>query len=213
MSIEPNDCDALWWLLITYIVSGKTYAAADVADRLMEIDPRSSWFLNGRGWMHFLEGRFDLSVELHRQNLELIDNAVTRFLLAYALAGARQFDDALANLELIQPAAGPDYFVRLAHFLKFVLQGKKEQVPELLSPEFLATTRRDTHNSWKVADYYAILDDRDQALAWLENAVNRGFINYPYLNEYNPFLTKLRGDPRFQKLLARVKSEWERFEL
>ena len=67
--------------------------------------------------------------------------------------------------------------------------------------------------SFYLADFYAMLDEREQALDWLENAVNRGFINYPYLSEYDPFLAKLRGDPRFQKLMVRVKGEWERFEV
>jgi len=49
-------------------------------------------------------------------------------------------------------------------------------------------------------------------LDWLDNAVNRGFINYPYLNEYDPYLASIRGEARFKKLMERVKSEWERFE-
>ncbi len=212
MSIDPNNSDALYWLLLTYIIVGKTSAALPLADRLMEIDPRSPWSLNGRGWMHFFDGRFDLSVELHRQNFALIDNPTTRFCLAYALAGARQFEDALALLEPIGPAAGPDYAVQLNRFLKLALQGKKEKVPEVTSSEFFAAMRRDPGYSLLAADFYAILDEREQALDWLENAVDRGCINYPYLSQYDPFLAKLRGDPRFQKLMVRVKGEWERFE-
>ena len=213
LSIDPNNSDALYWLLSNYIIVGKTSAALPLADRLMEIDPRSPWSLNGRGWMHFLDGRFDLSVKLHRQNFALIDNPTTRFCLAYALAGTRQFEDALALLEPIGPAAGPDYAVQVDRFLRLALQGKKEKVPELMSPEFVATTRRDVLYSLWVAEFYAMLDERGQALEWLENAVNRGFINYPYLSEYDPFLAKLRSDPRFQKLMVRVKGEWERFEV
>jgi tetratricopeptide (TPR) repeat protein len=211
--IDPNDTKALYWLLAIYGWLGKPSAALPLADRLVQIDPRSPWSLNGRGWMYFHFGQFDLSVELHRQNLALINNPVSRFCLAYALAAARRFDDALAILEPIGPASSPDYFVQLDRLLKLALQGEKTKALKLVSPEFLATTRRDIAYSFWVADLCAMLDDRDQALALLENAVNRGFINYPYLKEYDPFITKLRGDPRFRKLLARVKSEWERFEL
>jgi hypothetical protein len=35
---------------------------------------------------------------------------------------------------------------------------------------------------------------------------------YPFLNNYDLFLVKLRGEPRFQKLMKRVKYEWEHFE-
>jgi hypothetical protein len=43
--------------------------------------------------------------------------------------------------------------------------------------------------------------------------VNRGFINYPFLKEYDPLLENLRGDERFNKLMSRVKKELENFEL
>jgi len=38
-------------------------------------------------------------------------------------------------------------------------------------------------------------------------------INYPYMNEHDPFLGKIRGEERFKKLMERVKSEWEHFEV
>ena len=42
--------------------------------------------------------------------------------------------------------------------------------------------------------------------------MNRGFINYPYMTELDPLIAKFRSDTRFQKLMVRVKDEWERFE-
>jgi non-specific serine/threonine protein kinase len=50
-------------------------------------------------------------------------------------------------------------------------------------------------------------------MGWLENAVNRGFINYPLLAEKDLFLANMRGEPRFKKLMKRVKYEWEHFEV
>jgi hypothetical protein len=47
----------------------------------------------------------------------------------------------------------------------------------------------------------------------LEYATSRGFINYPFLNEYDPLLENIRGEPRFKKLMERVKHEWENFEV
>ena len=52
-----------------------------------------------------------------------------------------------------------------------------------------------------------------EALDWLENAVNRGFLNYPFLSEYDPFLENIRGERRFKDLMERVKHEWENIDV
>jgi len=49
-------------------------------------------------------------------------------------------------------------------------------------------------------------------LDWLENAVRLGFINYPFLNQYDSFLENVRGEERFKMPMERVKYDWEHFE-
>jgi len=61
-------------------------------------------------------------------------------------------------------------------------------------------------------DLTAALGRREQALDWLENAVNRGFINYTFLI-CDPFLNNIRGEERFKKLTGHAKYEWEHFEV
>ncbi len=60
---------------------------------------------------------------------------------------------------------------------------------------------------------YALIDHPKEAMHWLENAVDRGFINFPFLNEYDPLLNNIRNEPEFKKLMERVKNEWECFEV
>jgi non-specific serine/threonine protein kinase len=59
---------------------------------------------------------------------------------------------------------------------------------------------------------FAVLDEKKEALDWLENAVNRGFVNYSFIIEYDIFLKNIRGEERFKKLMERIKYEWEHFE-
>jgi non-specific serine/threonine protein kinase len=81
-----------------------------------------------------------------------------------------------------------------------------------MTPDFRKTCQRDGEWSYYVADAFALLDEKKEALDWLENAVNRGFINYPFINNYDFFLDNIRGEERFNKLMERVKYEWEHFE-
>jgi hypothetical protein len=81
-----------------------------------------------------------------------------------------------------------------------------------MTSDFRTTCQRDGEWSWVVAEAFALLDERKESVDWLENAVNQGIINYPFLNTYDPFLKNIRGDERFKKLMERVKYEWEHFE-
>jgi len=63
-----------------------------------------------------------------------------------------------------------------------------------------------------LAGFFALLDEKKEALDWLENAVDRGIKNYPFINRLDPFLANIRGEERFKKLMERVKYEWEHFE-
>jgi hypothetical protein len=46
----------------------------------------------------------------------------------------------------------------------------------------------------------------------LEIAIGRGFINYPFPVQYDPFFQSLRAHPRFVLLAEIARDRWERFE-
>ena len=71
----------------------------------------------------------------------------------------------------------------------------------------------DFHLPWPIAEGHALLGDRDEALRWLERALERGIFNYPLLSEIDPLLANIRNEPRFKKLMERVKYQWEHFEV
>jgi len=51
--------------------------------------------------------------------------------------------------------------------------------------------------------------DREEALRLLEVAVRRGWREY-YFTLLDPILSSLRGDPRFDRLMAQVKADVDR---
>ncbi|MFH1763371.1 MAG: hypothetical protein ABIF09_04175, partial [Gemmatimonadota bacterium] len=61
--------------------------------------------------------------------------------------------------------------------------------------------------------YFALINRNEDALEWLQHALDRDFINYPYLAETGPFLENLRGEARFREMLEVVKAKWESFEV
>ena len=96
---------------------------------------------------------------------------------------------------------------------KHALKGEKEEAFSVLSAEQEDMLKSDEAFSYQLAEGYSLINEKIKAIDWLENAVDRGFINYPFLNEYDPLLENLRGEERFKKLMERVKHEWENFEV
>jgi eukaryotic-like serine/threonine-protein kinase len=110
------------------------------------------------------------------------------------------------------PAGAPNpLFYESMEFAGYLYasQGKRENIDVRffkLSPEKIY----DGNDAYRRAGVYALLGDRDPAIAWLRRAVELGYNNYPwYARDKN--LDKLRANPEFQRILAEVKSNWNRY--
>ena len=104
-------------------------------------------------------------------------------------------------------------FAKLSLILKYSLQGDKEGVIGEMTQDFIKTVQRDWSYAHHLAGFLSLANLKNEALDWLENSVKMGMINYPLLNNLDPFLKNIRGEERFKKLMERVKYEWENFEV
>jgi tetratricopeptide (TPR) repeat protein len=210
---DPNNPDALFWLTATYGHVGKTAAAAPLVERILEIDPFNPINHSLPGWLYFFNGQFELALKPFFTMYQMLpENPANRGLYATVLLYNGRYDEAYALIDQIYEAAPQHLFAQLGMFLKLALQGKKEEALQSLTYQLEYVARRDKTYSWYMAVGYSILGEKNMALDWLGNAVDLGFINYPFLSEIDPFLEKIREEEEFQKLMVLVKSRWEAFE-
>ena len=101
----------------------------------------------------------------------------------------------------------------MASFYTYALKKDVQNAKKSINKESEIYSLTDEYYSLHMAEGFSLIDDKIQALKWLENAVNRGMICYPFLSEYNPFLENIRGETRFKKLMERVKKDWVDFEV
>ena len=47
---------------------------------------------------------------------------------------------------------------------------------------------------WLLASAHAAVGVKDEALSWLDRAIERGMINYPFLSEHDWYLDNVRGE-------------------
>jgi len=66
------------------------------------------------------------------------------------------------------------------------------------------------HTSYNIASAYALMNEPEQAMKWLQVTADEGFPNYP-LFEGDAQLDNLRKDRRFIAFMAQQKQQWEHF--
>jgi tetratricopeptide (TPR) repeat protein len=66
------------------------------------------------------------------------------------------------------------------------------------------------HTSYNMASAYALMNQPEPAMKWLQVTAEEGFPNYP-LFEGDANLDNLRKDPRFIAFMANQKQQWEHY--
>ena len=211
---KPEDPEILVWLSLGYSAIGKIVEGRSLVDKLIKIDPINPLNDSAAGWNYFFGGRFDLALDplISAYNLTP-GSAMNQFFKALILFYNDRADETFKFVCEFVEEPGRDMWAQLTIFLKYIIIKEKNKLNSLLTPDFIKTITIDPQNSYHIATFYSYAEDKEKSFEYLENAVNRGFINYPLISEIDPFLENIRGEKRFKKLMERVKYEWENFEV
>jgi TolB-like protein len=213
LEIEPGNADTMLLLCNCYLISGQVPAARPLVDRLLAIDPLTPLTRCLPGYLEALEGNLLAAIEPYRRMFEMDPgNPMARLFYVWVLVLNRRMQEIGAIVEAFPADARDSVPARLAFFLTHALAGNRRQASAALTPEIEAIATATDVFPRLLAQGYALAGASDQALRWLEIAVDRGFINHPFLARHDPFLESLRSLPRFQKLMDTVRERWERFE-
>jgi len=122
-------------------------------------------------------------------------------------------DEAYVEFNSISEGMKGSFMFRGILLRIYACQQKHKEVFELVDENFLLWAKKDFQYSLWVAEAFAMINKKSDALNWLENSVDHGFVNYPFINDYDPLLKNISSEERFKKLMERVKYEWENFEV
>jgi non-specific serine/threonine protein kinase len=212
--IDPYDPDTLLLLGAHSLSTGQPNFSRELFDTLATIDPLSPF-------SHFLISYSDFYRGKPQDNLKLLKKAVKEGSdIPILLWGAVRIFAAAGEMDETSYAAGQlknrhptTLFAQSANALIFALKGKKEKALNQITHEVYDHALHDCEWATVLIECFAIIGENEKALDLLEHSVNGGLINYPFLKEYDPFLENIRNEPRFKKLMERVKHEWENFEV
>jgi tetratricopeptide (TPR) repeat protein len=217
VTLDPHDPDAVLYLVHAGIAVGAMAACRPFVEQVLQTDPLNSLSHVAAAVLEFYDGRFEASVEAGRAAYERDPEGVfSSGWFTLPLLYTRRFDEAQHVMDRWQQDMPGHLWLASCWPTAYALQGKATEsraaLRELASEANLPFIWNDIVSIYAAADINALNGDSDEALRWLERALEIGGFNYPFLSQHDFCLAPLRGDPRFRDLLARVKRKWEAFE-
>ncbi len=211
----PQDVQALQ--LSAHILGwlgGKPDAAAPLVARLLDIDPLDPMSRLMSVTVPLFAGRFSEALEPGRRMLELDPvTPVWRSNYVMALSYARQLDEAEALTEGVVAQPDSDIGTWWMGLCRAAWRDDREEVLRLTDGPYQQAAAWDAEIPWALASAHAAVGATDEALLWLDRAIDQGMINYPFLSEHDHYLDSIRGDERFGRSMERARREWERFDV
>jgi non-specific serine/threonine protein kinase len=214
VEIDANDPDTLGWIGNLFsLYMGRPDLGKPHIKRLIEIDPLVAWNYYVASTYYLAKGRMDRALSMIRRAVQMDpEDRNSRFWEALYVAWSDRAEESVDRLNRIIDQNSSDRVGLLAVFLKNALQKQKDQAGRAVGKPNRDIFWNDPEAPWLIAGGFSLLNEKAEALSWLERAVSRGWANYPLFSRIDPFLASLREDERFQKLMERVKHHWENFE-
>jgi TolB-like protein/Flp pilus assembly protein TadD len=210
LELAPNS-DLAWDLLAyAYHYSGLVDQAESAYRRARTLNPTSRRLY----WMH---ARMLLYCDRTEEAIEVMrfarnmDHAKAAAYLGKFLYYAGRMDEAervLVRALELNSALHDDSVPLLSAYL-WAARGERDRI----DPSVFAVRPEqsfDGDQAYWTSNVYALLGEKEAALAWLRRAVELGNHNYPFFRRNRNF-DRLRGDPDYEAILAGVQREWERY--
>jgi serine/threonine protein kinase/Flp pilus assembly protein TadD len=205
LRLNANDTVALHSMTTYFISTGDMQKAQCIGDRLVRLDPGSNeaktrgyWAINAVD----PEGAIrNAAYALASRDTELTghDMRGVAFVMLGNLAEAE-------NEAREAEALVPSHYIGKS--IRAMIAAANGDLPrtEALIRSFEEDANRNHWAALRIAMCYAKLGKREKALVWMKKAVDLGNHSW-YALVKNPWLHDLQGDPEFQQILSRVKSD------
>jgi tetratricopeptide (TPR) repeat protein len=207
IQLNPNYATAHhWYGRLTLVMIGQLDRAMAEAKRAYELDPVSPIIHADLGGVSLAARRYDEAIQQLRATLEVDPEFywAHRWLgMALELKGDTQ--GAIAEYKrAIELNDDPSTLAFLAHAYASI--GRQEEARQLLA-QLTEKAKTRYVQPYAFALVHLGLGEKDQALDWLEKAVQGAGATFLNFIKTDAFFDPLRGDPRFEAVVQKVAGE------
>jgi len=201
IALNPNYATAHHWYGLQLAFEGRFDESLQEITRAQQLDPLSLPISSNLGRVLYFSRRYDRAVEQLKATIDLDQNFWgAHYKLAEVYHATGRYQDAISEYEKAFELEGDHAFAEALR------QGYTDAGYQGALKRWLARLQERARNgqpsSFAFAEVYTLLGDNDQALSYLDKALNER-TSWSVLINCNPTFDRLRGDPRFQQLVRR----------
>jgi len=204
IALNPNYATAhQWYGNGPLLALGRFDEAIAEGKRAVELDPLSPIINADLDFTLTFARRYEEAIAQLRKTLEIDPTFyLTRYYLGVTLQLKGDLPTAIAEYTKAQQLSD-DLRARVLLATARAQSGDKEAAKQMLAELEELSQHRYVRAYWRVLLYLS-LENREQAIRWLEQAVADHEGGYVGWIEVDPQLDRLRGDPRFEALVQKV---------
>lgn len=201
IELNPNNATAHHWFAEHLMWRGRFGEALQESEKARQLDPLSLIIAADNGAILYFAGRYDAAIAKWRDVQEMDPDFLRAHLIIGAYTEKAMYAEALNENEERRPKISAASYWSWCAYVQ--ARARKRVQARQAVRELLRLNQNSPIDPMVIALPYAALEDRNQALAWLEKAYTQHSPELITL-KVNPAFNSLRGDPRFQDLLDRL---------
>ncbi len=208
IELNPSYTVAHHWYGSVLLAAQKRFDEAIASEmRALELEPLSLVVNSNLGFICNHMNRYEEAIDHLQKTLEIDENFVyARFHLGLSYAHLGRHDESIAELQrAMEQAGGRGALIQSALGYAYAVAGKRDEALQVLAQLQTFPMNRDV-SPFYLAMIHAGLGDKEQAIRWLENAVEERY-NWVIWLRTEPIFERLRGEERFVELVRRIGLE------
>ena len=201
IELNPGYATGHHWYAWHLTALGRNGEAVAEIKKAESLDPLSLIISADLAEELLIAHRYDESITQSRKTMDLDPRfAVAHYELGQAFVQKHMYNEAIAELQKAIALSGGSTTCTSNLAYAYAVSGSKNEAVKILN-DLKNRSNHDVSNAPEIALVYIGLDEKDQAMAWLERAYAERFNPGVLLR---PAFDPLRSDPRFQDLLRRI---------